>query len=236
MAPQLAWIGLGNMGRGMCKNLVEKGNLTEPLIIYNRTTKRAEDLAAKIGHATVSTSLTDLASQADIIFYCLGDDPAVLDAVDELLKVDVSGKVLVDCSTIHPDSTAKEAQKIHAKGAFFVACPVFGAPAMADSGQLVCVLAGDAAAVDKVKPYCEGVMGRAVIDFSGKEPSKATLLKVIGNTFIASMVDTLAEGHVVAEKSGLGTQELHSFISTMFPGPVSGQQRGTNVLLTVSSK
>jgi 3-hydroxyisobutyrate dehydrogenase-like beta-hydroxyacid dehydrogenase len=90
---------------------------------------------------------------------------------------------------------------------------------MADSGQLVCVLAGETSSVDKIKPYCEGVMGRAIIDYSGLPPSKATLLKVLGNTFIASMVETLSEGHVVAEKSGLGTKQLHQFIETMFPGP-----------------
>lgn len=109
---------------------------------------------------------------------------------------------------------------IQAKGAEFVACPVFGAPSMADDGKLVCVLAGQASSVDKIKPYCEGVMGRAVIDYSGQAPRQATLLKVIGNTFISSMVETLSEGHVVAEKSGLGTKQLHQFIETMFPGPV----------------
>lgn len=178
MAPQILWIGLGNMGRGMCKNLVEKGDLSNPLLIYNRTTKRAEDLASKIGHSTVVTSLTDAVPKADIIFYCLGEDPSVLSMLDEILKTDISGKVLVDCSTVHPDTTAQEAEKVSAKGGQFVACPVFGAPAMADSGQLICVIAGETAAVDKVKPYCKGVMGRANIDLAGKEPSKATLLKV----------------------------------------------------------
>jgi inosine/xanthosine triphosphate pyrophosphatase family protein len=42
---------------------------------------------------------------------------------------------------------------------------------------------------------------------------------VIGNTFILNMVETLSEGHVVAEKSGLGVDNLHQFIETMFPGP-----------------
>ena len=90
---------------------------------------------------------------------------------------------------------------------------------MADAGQLVCVLAGPAAAVEKVKPYCKGVMGRAEIDYSNESPSRATLLKVIGNTFILNMVETLSEGHTVAEKTGLGTDNLHKFIETMFPGP-----------------
>jgi 3-hydroxyisobutyrate dehydrogenase-like beta-hydroxyacid dehydrogenase len=58
---------------------------------------------------------------------------------------------------------------------------------MAESGQLICVLAGPAQEVDKVKPFTTGVMGRAIIDLSGQEHGKATLLKVIGNTFIFNM-------------------------------------------------
>lgn len=96
---------------------------------------------------------------------------------------------------------------------------VFGAPAMADNGQLVCVLAGPSSAVEKVKPYCKGVIGRANIDYSDQPQGKATLLKIIGNTFILNMVETLSEGHTLADKSGLGNDNLHQFIETMFPGP-----------------
>lgn len=96
---------------------------------------------------------------------------------------------------------------------------MFGAPSMAESGQLVCVLAGPAAAVGQVKKYTKGVIGRANIDFSDQPHGKATLLKVIGNTFILNMVESLSEGHTIAEKSGLGCENLHTFIETMFPGP-----------------
>lgn len=88
----------------------------------------------------------------------------------------------------------------------------FGAPAMADNGQLVTVLAGPKAAVDMVKPYTKGVIARADIDLSDQKHSKATLLKVIGNTFILQMVEALSEGHTVAEKTGLGCEDLHQFI------------------------
>ena len=47
-----------------------------------------------------------------------------------------------------------------------------GAPAMADAGQLVCVLAGPNQVVERVKPYCKGVMGKAVIDFSDQPVGK----------------------------------------------------------------
>ncbi|KAL8243775.1 hypothetical protein R6Q59_010033 [Mikania micrantha] len=205
----------------MCKNLVEKGNLSKPLLIHNRTVSRAEKLCSEIGHSTVISSVPELVSKSDITFLCLGDDDAVLNTIQTLVDElkDLRGKLIVDCSTIHPDSTRKENEMLKTTGAEFVACPVFGAPAMADAGQLVCVLAGPAGAVDKVKPFCKGVMGRAEIDFSDHEPSRATLMKLIGNSFILSMVNTLSEGHVLAEKSGLGTKELHQFIEVMFPGP-----------------
>lgn len=221
MAPQIGWIGLGNMGRGMCKNLVEKGPLDKPLILYNRTTKRSEDLSASLpsGKSVVSTSIRDLVSQADIIFTCVGDDKALNEAIDTALICQIENKLFVDCSTVHPETTEANQKKILQAGASFVACPVFGAPAMADAGQLICVLSGPASEVEKVKPYCTGVIGRAIIDFSDQPASQALLLKLTGNTFVLSMIETLSEGHVLAEKSGLGSENLHKFIEAMFPGP-----------------
>jgi len=90
---------------------------------------------------------------------------------------------------------------------------------MADSGNLVCVVAGPKEQTERVLPYCKGVMGRANIDYSGQPQGNATHMKIIGNTFVVNMVETLAEGHTLAEKSGLGSEQLHKFIETMFPGP-----------------
>lgn len=205
----------------MCKNLVQKGQLDKPLIIFNRTTKRAEDLSNSFpsNKSKVSTSIEDAVSQSNIIFTCVGDDAAINETIDAALRGDMKGKLFVDCSTVHPDTTEELAKKITAAGAEFVACPVFGAPAMAESGQLVCVLAGPKESVERVKPYTNGVMAKANIDFGGQPVGKATLLKIIGNTFILNMVETLSEGHVLAEKSGLGSENLHQFIEAMFPGP-----------------
>lgn len=205
----------------MCKNLVEKGQLDKPLLIFNRTQKRATDLSNSLtsDKSTVASSIEEAVSKADFIFTCVGDDAAINDTIDAALKSSVKGKLFVDCSTVHPETTEGLAKKITSAGAEFVACPVFGAPAMADNGQLVCVLAGPKESVEKVKPYCKGVMGRAIVDFGGQDVGKATLLKVIGNTFIVNMIETLSEGHVLAEKSGLGNDNLHQFIETMFPGP-----------------
>ncbi|CAK1363708.1 Glyoxylate/succinic semialdehyde reductase 1 [Cercospora beticola] len=219
--PRLAWLGLGNMGRGMVKNLVEKGEYTAPLLVYNRTKSRTEKLVSQLpdGKAKVISSIGEAVKGADIILLCLSNDAAVEETINEALKAPESkGKLFVDCSTVHPDTTNKLAKTINGAGAEFVACPVFGAPAMADNGQLICVLAGPEAQVDRVRPYCKGVLGRAEIDYTDQPHGNATKLKIVGNTFILSMVETLSEGHVLAEKSGLGVDNLHAFIETMFGG------------------
>lgn len=221
-APRVAWIGLGNMGRGMVKNIVEKGSFTSPLAIYNRTTARSEKLASTLpsDKTKVVTSIEEAVNAADIIFTCVGDDKAITETIDTALKSpNAKGKLFVDCSTVHPDTTDQLAKTVNNAGAEFVACPVFGAPAMADNGQLICVLAGPASQVSRAKPFCKGVMGRAEIDYSDQPHGTATRLKIIGNTFILNMVETLSQGHTLAEKSGLGTDNLHSFIEVMFPGP-----------------
>ncbi|PSS05292.1 NAD binding domain of 6-phosphogluconate dehydrogenase-domain-containing protein [Coniella lustricola] len=220
MAPKVLYVGLGNIGRGMAKNIAEKAQLDSPLLLFNRTTQRATDLSAKIAQnkSEVAKSLDSAVAQVDVIFLCLANDKAVTETVDALAKLDLTGKVVAECSTIHPDTTTAVAETLTAKGADFVACPVFGAPAMADSGNLVSVPAGPKSSVDRIRPYLEGVSSRAVIDMSGEPYHKALQLKLVGNTFVLNMVEQIAEGHVLAEKVGLGTQHVHKFLELLLPG------------------
>jgi len=208
----------------MCKNLVEKGNLTQPLLLHNRSRQRAVELSQKLpsGKTEVVDTVKDGVSRADVVFICLANDAAVRDTIATALQTDVQGKLFIDCSTIHPDSTAQVAMEVLAQGAEFVAAPVFGAPAMADAGQLVGVLAGPKSSIEKAQPYFKGVTSRAEILMPDAPVQNSTLLKVIGNTFVLNMVEQLAEGHVLAEKTGLGTAHLHQLMELLFPGPYAG--------------
>ncbi|KAI1275216.1 NAD binding domain of 6-phosphogluconate dehydrogenase-domain-containing protein [Xylaria sp. FL0933] len=224
MAPQLMFIGLGNMGRGMCKNLVQKGNLEKPLILYNRTKKRAEDLAATLpaGKTEVVGSIEEGVKKADVIFLIVSNDAAVKEAVDTILKSDATGKLIVDCSTIHPNTTKEVAETVLAKGGEFVASPVFGAPAAADAGMLVFLPAGPKAAVDKMRPYTTGVMGRAEVPFEDKPYETSLKLKLLGNTFVINMVTQLGEGFTLGEKCGVGVERVKQFVDLLFGGVYSG--------------
>jgi len=109
----------------MCKNLVEKGSLDKPLILYNRTKKRSDDLSSALGadKTKVVDSINDAVKSADIIFMCLGDDAAVNAAVSAILEQEVVGKLIVDASTVHPDTTNALEKRLTAKGAEFVGMP-----------------------------------------------------------------------------------------------------------------
>lgn len=205
----------------MCKNIVEKGQLDSPLLIYNRSVGRAADLSSRLpaGKTEVVDSLAAAVPRADVIFTCVANDEAVRELFGAMLKEDVKGKLFVDCSTIHPESTEAIARDVLASGAEFVAAPLFGAPAAADAGQLIGVLAGPRASVDRARPWFKGVMARAEIDLGDQPFGKASTLKILGNTFVFNMVEQLAEAHVVAEKSGLGTGAVHQFVEALFPGP-----------------
>ena len=197
----------------MVKNLVEKGGLDQPILLFNRTKQRAIDLSSQLsdGKTEVVGSIADGITKADVIFIMLSQDDAVEATVDEVLRNNVDGKLIVDCSTVHPDTTERVAKAVEAKGAEFLTAPVFGAPAMADAGQLLAVLAGPKGTVDRARPYFKGVMSRQDIDMSDESRGKALQLKLIGNTFVLNMVEQLAEGHVLAEKSGLGSKYLHQW-------------------------
>lgn len=215
----------------MVYNIVQKAPFAEPLVLHNRTRARSETFQSTLpdpSRVAIAESLEAAVSAADIIFTCLADDPAVISTVDAALTADVSGKVFVDCSTVHPETTTDLGRRVTAAGADFVAAPVFGAPAMADVGQLVAVLAGARAVVDKVRPYFKGATSGQVIDLSDESLpaeaswTRAAQLKVLGNTFVLNMVEQLAQSLTAAEKTGLGTAPILSFVEAIFPGAYTG--------------
>jgi 3-hydroxyisobutyrate dehydrogenase-like beta-hydroxyacid dehydrogenase len=60
-----------------------------------------------------------------------------------------------------------------------------------------------------VKPYTTDVIAKGIVDYSHEEPVKSSKLKILGNTFVINMVETIAESMVLTEKTGLGTDALH---------------------------
>ncbi|KAI1357496.1 6-phosphogluconate dehydrogenase [Xylaria arbuscula] len=247
-APQVGWIGLGSMGIGMSQNLQRylRDSQAPALLYTNRTLSRGLPLEA-LGAISTST-VSELAQKSDIIFSCVSNDAVLQTTADEICASgDIKGKVYVDCSTVHPDTSLAVSKKIADAGAEFVAAPVFGAAAMAAAGKLIFVTAGPPTATARIAPYLTEVMGRSVIDM-GTDVSRSSLLKIAGNVCVVSFMEVICEAHVFAEKTGLGSAILEQMLGDMFGpvvesyskrittgayAPASGQKAGFDVALAI---
>ncbi|KAF3911050.1 hypothetical protein AA313_de0203673 [Arthrobotrys entomopaga] len=222
---QVGFIGLGQMGMGMVPNLAKKYPHEKPLLIFNRNNTKSQELADSLQKegttVVVAESIADLVQKSDVIFTCLANDAAMTQTVDAAIASgDVAGKLFVDSSTVAQKCTDSLSELLLSKRAKFVAAPVFGVPAVAAAGQLVFVLASaNEKWIDEVIPFTTGVMGRKYIDLRGRPVGTASILKLQGNHFVLSMVLTLSESIMLAEKNGLGGDAILEFVETVFGGP-----------------
>ncbi|KAI0487218.1 hypothetical protein F4859DRAFT_501769 [Xylaria cf. heliscus] len=211
------WIGLGSMGSAMAKNVHAclQSQSGTSLNFYNRTASRGDGLEQLGGERRASAA--ELAASSDIVFISASDDAAVESIIGQIISSgsELTGKIIVDTTTIHPSTTREISQKLQARGAHFAATPVFGATPVAEQGKLLAVFAGPEDVYEKIAPLLKGVIAREVL-VVGKEPEKATLLKTTGNFVTAGLMEIIAEAHVFAEKTGLGSDVLEKLLALNF--------------------
>ncbi|KAF4982097.1 hypothetical protein FZEAL_2203 [Fusarium zealandicum] len=213
--PRIGWIGLGSMGLPMATNLQKHlVSLGAPSLLYfNRTISRGDSLKELGGQP--SPTARELVANSDIVFMSLSDDSALESTIDAIIESkspgQLIGKIIADTSTVHPDSSAKAQGRLAEQGAKFIASPVFGASPVAAQGKLLWIVAGPEDAVESINPYIVGVMGRGAIPV-GED--------VRHNFITAGMMEVVAEAHVLAEKTGLGSKNLEALIEQQY-GPLA---------------
>lgn len=167
------------MATNLQRHLSQQG--AQNLRYFNRTISRGDSLK-EIG-GVAATSIKDLISSTDIIFMSLSDDSALKSTLQSVLSPETAehlpGKIIVDTSTVHPDSSAQAQAQLAEKEAQFVASPVFGASPVAAQGKLLWILAGPENAVQVITPYLVGVMGRGVIRL-GEDVRQSSMMKTAG--------------------------------------------------------
>lgn len=206
------------MGLGMATNLQKYtiAQSLQPLSYTNRTLSKGVPLQS-LG-ATPYASISGLVQNSDIIFCSVADDKVLHSLVESFLASgDVTGKILADTSTVHPSTTTSVSSKLAEASAIFLATPVLGASPAAAAGTVLFAAAGPAEALETVTPYLMA-MGRKVLRV-GLTPSQALLLKTTSNFLMAGLMELVAEAHVLAEKTGLGSAPLEELLKENF-GPV----------------
>jgi len=147
---RIGFVGLGQMGRHMARNLVKSG---ADLVVAARREASIAPFAASGVAAT--TRVADVA-QAEIVFLCLPDGDVVRDVVlgmDGLAGAGSRVHTIVDTSTIAYERAVDLARELGARGIDFVDAPVSGMEARAADGTLTAMCGGTRAAFERVRPY-----------------------------------------------------------------------------------
>ncbi|NLY70094.1 MAG: NAD(P)-dependent oxidoreductase [Clostridiales bacterium] len=205
---KVGWIGLGNMGNPMSRNLLKAGH---EVTVWNRTKAKAQQVLD--AGAKWADSPKEVAEQSDIIFTMVADGP-VLQAVtlgDNGVVAGLSaGKIVIDMSTVAPAESLKVNDAIEAKGCKFLRAPVTGSTVLAENATLGILASGDKEAYDKVLPLFEK-MGKNQFYLGGGE--EARTLKLSLNMMIGVSMQMMAEAVVLSEKAGLDTKQVCEVIA-----------------------
>ena len=196
-------IGLGLMGRPMAANLLKAGF---PLAVWNRTRAKADGLA-KDG-ASVAASPREAAAAADVLLTIVSDPPAlesVLWGADGALAGLRKGSILVDSSTVSPALARRIAAACAERGAEFLDAPVTGGTWGAEKGELVFMVGGEAAALERVRPVLEA-MGKRFFHL-GPHGAGQTV-KLAMNLLLALEVGALAEAMALVARAGVAPEKL----------------------------
>lgn len=237
----IGFIGIGAMGEPMALNLAKAG---AKLRVWNRTPAKIANLAAQ--GITAAGSVAEVFAECTIAFLMLADDKA-MDAVlarsTPEFAARVGGRVIVNPATVSPSYSKALEADIRAAGGAYVEAPVSGSRKPAEAGQLVAMLAGDAAAIERVKPLF-APMCRAVVP-CGDVP-RALAMKFAVNIFLIASITGLAEAANFAQAQGLDMRTWGSIVNAsqmasdisrvkvdkLLVGDLSAQAAITNVLET----
>jgi 3-hydroxyisobutyrate dehydrogenase-like beta-hydroxyacid dehydrogenase len=203
----IAFLGLGIMGRGMVGNLLRAGHR---VTVWNRTPDRAEEVVAA-GAALAATPAEAIAG-AEAVMYCFSDDQAVEAVVlgsGGLAEIVPPGLLVIDLSTIDPATSDRERAAYEGRGVRFLDAPVFGSRGEAASGGLWIVVGGEADALAAARPLLEPLS--ETIHHMGPGGSGARM-KLVGNLLVASQLHALGEALSLARKAGL---ELPSVLDVL---------------------
>ena len=215
-------VGTGRMGFAMTRALRAAGL---EVLVYNRTRARADQCAFETG-ATVAPTAADVAARADVTLTMLADDGAVRDVYrgpDGLLEGAHAGAVLVDLSTVTPDSIRSLETDARATGSGILDAPVSGSVTLAQSGQLTLMVGGTAEDLERARPALEP-LAKTIVHVGPLGSGAAMKLAV--NTVIFGLNEALAEGLVLAEAAGIDRELAYRVLADSAVGaPYVGYKR-----------
>jgi len=202
----IGFIGLGLMGKPMAQNLLRAGF---PLTIWNRTKSKADDLVH--AGAKLAENPREVAAQSDVLITIVSDPPALEEVLfgsganTGALGALREGTILIDSSTVSPDTARRVAAACAERGVDFLDAPVTGGTWGAEKGELVFMVGGAAATLDRARPVLEA-MGKKFFLLGPNGAGQTVKLGM--NLLLALEVDAWAESLALVTKAGVPAERL----------------------------
>lgn len=208
---RIGWIGLGNMGTPMATNLLKAGY---SLTVYNRNNAKETTLIA--AGAKKAKSPAAVLDGSDIVFTMLSDDAAVkwvFEGPEGLLSSNLNnqqGKLLIDMSTVAPETSKYLSRITERLGLEFLEAPVSGSVKPAQDGTLLILVGGKTENHEKARPLFEH-LGKMSIYLGG--PGFGSSAKLANNYLLGLHIQGLAETILFAKKNGISPENMLTIIN-----------------------
>lgn len=190
--------GTGKMGSAIAERLMEDGHQVS---VWNRTRERAQPLLDQ--GAEFADSPAALAASCDTVISIVIDDDAiaaVYEGAGGLLSATLDGTLIIDMSTIRPQTSERVAAGVREAGGRFVECPVGGSVTPARNGQLLGLVGGEAADVEAARPLLDQLCRR--LDHVGPVGAGAAM-KLAVNLPLVVYWEAVGEALAIAGSAGI---------------------------------
>ena len=198
---EIGFIGLGNMGAPMARNLIAAGHHV----------KGFDVAGTQVDGVDAAPSAADAASGADAVITMLPNGDIVRAVYAEIVPVGKPGACYIDCSTIDVENARAAAAAAEARGLLAVDAPVSGGIGGAEAGTLTFMVGGNDAAFARAKPLFD-IMGAKAVHCG--LPGAGQSAKICNNMILGISMIGVCEAFALADKLGLDRQKMFDVVST----------------------
>jgi 3-hydroxyisobutyrate dehydrogenase len=198
---KIGFIGLGNMGAPMARNLAAAGHEV-----------RGYDMAAPEPEGVLAAaSAAEAAEGADVVITMLPNGPILLAVAAQVMPAMKPGAILCDCSTVDVESARKVAADARAAGLGALDAPVSGGIGGAQGGTLTFMVGGTEGDFQRVLPLFE-IMGQKTVHCGDSGAGQAA--KICNNMILGVTMIATCEAFALADRLGLDRQKMFDVVST----------------------
>ncbi len=198
---KIGFIGLGNMGAPMARNLAKAGH---EVTGFDVNAPSPEGVAN-------APSTTDAATGADVVMTMLPNGAILRQVAEEAIPAMKSGAVLLDCSTVDVESARVVAEQARASGLGALDAPVSGGIGGAEAGTLTFMVGGGEDAFATASPLFD-IMGQKAVHCGPSGNGQAA--KICNNMILGVTMIGTCEAFALADKLGLDRQAMFDVVST----------------------